>query len=150
MPPLRVSAAGSSSTIATASMKPAPNATSSSMTRSSRTARRVTARAPSTLPAAATSAYSRALDTRQEVRFGVAGRVLQHFLEQPPERLADVRSRAHARSDQVIAAHREVLHREGGILRADRSDGLGERRAGSSEQSQQIVRILARVRQPAT
>jgi len=52
-----------SSTMATDSMNPAPNATSSSITRSSRTARRVTASAPSTLPAAATRAYNNALDT---------------------------------------------------------------------------------------
>src|SRR6185295_2195405 len=117
MPPLRVNAAGSSSTIATESMKPAPNATSSSMTRSSRTARRVTARAPSTLPAAAMSAYSSALDTGEEVLLRVAAGILEHFVQQPGECFPDVGARPHARRDQVVAFHGEVLEGERRVFR---------------------------------
>src|SRR5258705_4134799 len=87
--------------MATESMNPAPNATSSSMTRSSRTARRVTASAPSTLPAAATRAYSRALDTREQVLPGVARRILEHFVQQAGDGPADVGAWPLTRPDHV-------------------------------------------------
>src|SRR5947207_10650926 len=134
--------------MATESMNPAPKATSSSMTRSSRTARRVTASAPSTLPAAATSAYSRALDTREQVLPGVARRILEHFVEQAGERLADVGTRPHTGRDQVVALHREVLESKRRILGANGGDGLQERGARSREKGEQVVRVFPDRRQP--
>src|SRR6266508_2500906 len=121
--PLRANAAGNSSTMATDSMNPAPNATSSSMTRSSRTARRVTASAPSTLPAAATRAYNNALDTREQVFLGIAGRVLEHFFQQPCERLAHIGTGPHAGGDEIVALHREVLQAERRVSGANCGDG---------------------------
>ena len=67
--------------IATDNMNPAPNARKCSITLSCSAARRVTASAPSTLPAAATRAYTRALDTGQQVLLGVARRIFEDFLE---------------------------------------------------------------------
>src|SRR5436189_1338699 len=99
--PLRENAAGNSSTMATDSMKPAPNATSKSMTRSSRTARRVTASAPITLPAAAISAYSSALDTGEEIFPGVARGIFEDFVQQASQYLADVRTGPDTRGDQI-------------------------------------------------
>src|SRR5258705_8786212 len=110
--PLRANAAGNSWTMATDSMTPAPNATSSSMTRSSRTARRVTASAPSTLPAAATRAYNNALDTREQVFPGIASGVVEHFFQQPCERLAHIGTGPDAGGDEIVAFHREVLQAE--------------------------------------
>src|SRR6185503_8495694 len=147
MPPLRVNAAGSSSTIATESMNPAPNATSSSMTRSSRTARRVTASAPSTLPAAAMSAYSSALDTGEEILLRVAARIREHFVEQARERFAHVRARPDPRRDQVIALHRQVLERQRRIVRSHGGHRFANRLGGAD---QEIIDVLAHIRHPAT
>src|SRR5262245_6268599 len=105
-------------------MNPAPNATSSSMTRSSRTARRVTASPPRTFPAAATSAYSRALNTREEVVLRVAVGVFQHFLEQPRQRFPDVGPGPDTGRNEIVAAHREILERERRVLGADPGDDL--------------------------
>src|ERR1044072_7897152 len=127
-------------------MNPAPNATSSSMTRSSRTARRVTASAPRILAAAATSAYSRALNTREQVLLGVAAGILEHFVEQARERLADFRARPHAGRDQVVAAHREILDRERWLLGPDRGHGFLQ---SLGSPYQQVVREFARLREPA-
>src|SRR2546429_8090385 len=95
--------------MATASMNPAPNATKCSMTARPGAARRVTASAPSRLPTAATSAYTRALDMGEQVLLRIAARGLEHLAEQALERLAHVGSRPHSRSDQVVPVHREVL-----------------------------------------
>src|SRR6267143_215141 len=143
--PLRDSAAGSSSTIATDSMKPAPNATRSSMTCSSRTARRVTASAPSTLPAAATSAYNSALDTGQEIALGVARRIFEHFFEQARQCCSHVRPGPDAGGDQVIAFHSQILQAERRIRGPDRGDALPE---GVSRPHQQIVSVFTRLREP--
>src|SRR2546421_11337455 len=126
MAPLRGSAAGKSSTMAIESMNPAPKATSSSMTRSSRTARRVTASAPRTLPAAATRAYNSALDTGQEIRSRVTRRIVENFLQQAAQHLAHIRTRPHAGRDEVIAFDREILERERRVLGADGGDGVQE------------------------
>src|SRR5712664_1227570 len=131
--------------IATDSMNPAPNASRCSMTASSRTARRVTASAPSTLPAAATSAYSRALDTGEQVLLGVAGGVFEHFLEQTRQRLTDVRARTHASGDEIISLHRQILQAERRIRGPDRGDALPE---DVSRPHQQIVCVFTRLREP--
>src|SRR2546423_15370221 len=103
---------------ATASMKPAPNATKCSMTARPRAARRVTASAPITLPSAATSAYTRALDTGQQIALGVALRVLEHLGEQPLRHLAHAGPGPHPRAGQAVPVHREVVRRERILLRA--------------------------------
>src|SRR5712691_8604905 len=72
-------------------MNPAPNATKCSMSLSSLVARRVTASAPSTLPSAATSAYTSALDTGEEILLGVLGRVVEHLAEQALQHLPHLR-----------------------------------------------------------
>src|SRR6266513_571395 len=100
-------------------MKPAPNATKCSMTARPRAARRVTASAPITLPSAATSAYTRALDTGQQVALGVALRVLQHL------------------GEHVVPVHREVLQRQGLLGGADGFDLL--RKAGNGTRETGIV-----------
>src|SRR6266550_131449 len=133
--------------MATDSMNPAPNATSSSMTRR---ARRVTASAPSTLPAAATRAYNNALDTREQVLLGIAGRVLEHLFQQPRERLAHIGTGPHAGGDEIVAFHREVLECQRWIGRADLLDGVRQRSAGSGPQRQQVVSRFAHGRQPTS
>src|SRR6266480_8127246 len=146
----RVNASGSTTTSATASMKPAPNATKCSMTARPRAARRVTASAPITLPSAATSAYTRALDTGQQVTLGVALRVLEHLGQQPLQHLAHVGPGPHPRGDQVVPVHREVLQRQGILGGADRGDdgretGDGRGEAGGVERGQEreeIIRML--------
>src|SRR5262245_42741262 len=130
-------------------MNPAPNATRSSMTRSSRTARRVTATAPSTLPRAATRAYTSALDTGEQVFLRVARGVFEDLVEQPSERFSDVGTGPNPGGDQVIATHREVLERQRWMLRADCGDRLQELGAGSLRQGQQVFRVIADRRQPA-
>src|SRR5206468_391228 len=133
--PERATASGSTSTSATASMKPAPNATKCSISASSRAARRVTASAPTTLPSAATKAYQKALDTGEEVVAGVTGRILEHFREQPLERLPHLRPGAHPGGQEIVPLHRQVLHRQR-ILRCSngrydfRELGDGMREAG--------------------
>src|SRR5213078_2064439 len=129
--PERANASGSTSTSTTASMNPAPNATKCSMTARPRAARRVTASAPITLPSAATSAYTRALDTGQQVALGVALRVLQHLGEQPLQHFAHVGPGPHPRGDQVVPVHREVLQRQGILGGADGFDHL--RKAGNGK-----------------
>src|SRR5881398_1330569 len=110
-------------------MNPAPNATKCSMTARPRAARRVTASAPTTLPSAATSAYTRALDTGQEVLFGVALRILEHQGEQPLQHLAHIGPGTHAGGDQVVPVHREVLQRQGILRGADRGTCPATRRS---------------------
>src|SRR5437660_4935082 len=116
-------------------MKPAPNATKCSMTARPRAARRVTASAPITLPRAATSAYTRALDTGQEVLLGVALRVLEHLGEQALQHFAHVGPGPHPGGDQVVPVHRQILQRQGIFGGADGLDdpweiGRGMRDAG--------------------
>src|SRR5213594_2111747 len=93
-------------------MKPAPNATKCSISTSSRTARRVTASAPTTLPSAAIRAYNRALDTGQQVLLRVAARVLEHLDQQALQGVPHVRPGAHAGGDQIVPVDREVLKRQ--------------------------------------
>src|SRR5437016_8103574 len=152
--PERANASGSSSTRATASMKPAPNATKCSISASSRAARRVTASAPTTLPSAATKAYQKALDTGEEVVAGVTGRILEHFREQPLERLPHLRPGAHPGGQEIVPLHRQVLHRQR-IFRCSngrydfRQPGNGKRETGNGEsrqQGQQVVRVLPHLR----
>src|SRR2546428_11070603 len=95
--------------MATASMNPAPNATKCSMTARPRAARRVTASAPSRLPSAATSAYTRALDMGEQVLLRIAARVLEHLAEQALERLAPVGAPPPPRSAQSRSVHRAGL-----------------------------------------
>src|SRR5581483_4625743 len=153
----RANASGSTSTIATASMKPAPNATTCAITASSRAARRATARPPTTLPRAATRAYRSALDTRQEILAGVAPRVLEDLGEQALERLAHRGPGPHPRLEQVGARHREVFEGQRVLGGADRGDDIREPGEGKGEarvverrqQREQIVRRVARGREPA-
>src|SRR5438874_160710 len=148
--PERANASGSSSTSATASMNPAPNATKCSISASSRAARRVTASAPATLPRAATRAYSSALDTGQQLVSGVARGIFQHVREQPRQRLPQLRAGPHARRDQVVPGHREVLERERILGGADCLHHLHEIRTGMRDagcgmrwqQRQQVVDVL--------
>src|SRR5213594_2917650 len=133
--PERANASGSTSTSATASMKPAPNATKCSISASSRAARRVTASAPTTLPSAATRAYQKALDTGEEVIARVTGRILEHFRQQPLERLAHLRPGAHPGGQEIVALYRQVLHRQRILRRPNgrhdfREVGDGMRDAG--------------------
>src|SRR6267378_5807879 len=143
--PLLASASGRISTIATESMNPAPNATKCSMSLSSLVARRVTARAPSTLPSAATSAYTRALDTGQEILLGVLGRVVEHLAQQAFEHLAHVGAGTHAGGDQIVTLHGEVLERQRRIGGANGRDRFHDARG---RQLQQIVDVLPHLRQP--
>src|SRR6266700_6838385 len=147
--PAQAKASGKSSTTATASMKPAPNATKCSISASSRAARRVTASAPTTLPSAATRAYPRALDTGEKIGARVAGRILEHLREQPLERRPHVGPGPHARGQEVVAFHREGFHGQGVFRCPNGLHDLRERGAGSGEQDQQIVGIFAHLRQPA-
>src|SRR5439155_25281222 len=118
--PERANASGSTSITATASMKPAPNATQCSMTARPRAARRVTASAPITLPSAATSAYTSALDTGQEVPLRVALRVFQHLREQALQHIAHVGAGPHSCRDQVVPVDREILQGQGILSGEDR------------------------------
>src|SRR5213595_2438238 len=129
--PERANASGSSSTRATASMNPAPNATKCSISASSRAARRVTARAPATLPKAATRAYSSALDTGEQLLPRIARRVLEHVGEQPRQRLPHLRAGPHARRDEIVAADGEVLQSQRVLGGADRRRDL--RKAGNGK-----------------
>src|SRR6266566_7396878 len=155
--PERANASGSTSTSATASMKPAPNATKCSMTARPRAARRVTASAPSTLPSAATSAYTKALDTGQQVLLGVALRILEHLGEQPLQHFAHVRPGPHPRGDQVVPVHRELRQRQRILRGADRCDdgreaGNGKRETGNVQRGQyreQVVGVFPGLRKPA-
>src|SRR6266576_5835938 len=143
--PERANASGKSSTTATASMNPAPNATKCSISASSRAARRVTASAPTTLPSAAIRAYPRELDTGEEIVARVAGRILEHFREQPLERLPHLRPGAHAGGQKIVAFHREVRYGQRVLCRPNGLHPLWERGAGSGtgrEQGQQVVGIL--------
>src|SRR6266700_2770919 len=154
--PERANASGSSSTKATASMNPAPNATKCSMSASSRAARRVTASAPATLPSAATRAYNRALDTGEQLLPRVARRVVEHFGEQPRQRLPHLRAGPHARRDEIVAGDREVLQGQRVLGGADCLHHLHEIRTGMRDagcgmrwqQRQQVVGILAHLREP--
>src|SRR5207249_2099115 len=147
--PERANASGSTSTKATASMKPAPNARKCSIGASSRAARRVTASAPTTLPSAATRAYPRALDTGEEISARVAGRILEHLREQPLERLPDLGPGPHARGQEIVALHRQVLHRQRVLRRSNGLNDFRERGAGSGEQDQQVVGVFTHLGQPA-
>src|SRR3989449_4166842 len=143
--PERANASGKTSTRATASMKPAPNATKCSIRASSRAARRVTASAPTTLPSAAMRAYPRALDTREEIVARVAGRILEHFREQPLEGRSHLGPGPHARGQEVVAFYREVLYGQGILGSPNGRHNLRAGRAGSGtrrEQGQQVVGIL--------
>src|SRR6266540_2099699 len=134
---------------ATESMNPAPNASKCSMTVSSRTARRVTASAPSTLPAAAMSAYNRALDTGEEIHLGVAAWILQDLVKQPLQCFANAWTGANTGGDEIVSFHRQVLEDEWRVSCAN----LHKRRehgAGSREQRQQIICGVADRRQPPT
>src|SRR3989449_7208023 len=131
--PERANASGNTSTSATASMKPAPNATKCSIRASSRAARRVTASAPTTLPSAATRAYQKALDTGEEVVARVTGRILEHFRQQPLERLAHLRPGAHPGGQEIVALHGEVFHGQGVLRGADGGDDLCEPGNGKRE-----------------
>src|SRR2546421_62017 len=111
--PLRANASGRISTIATASMNPAPNATKCSITWRPSAARRVTASAPTTLPSAATRAYITALDTGEQVLLRVAGGILEHLGEQALQRLAHAGAGSHAGGEEVVARNGEVLQRQG-------------------------------------
>src|SRR5438094_5509385 len=137
-------------------MKPAPNATKCSISASSRAARRVTASAPTTLPSAATKAYQKALDTGEEVVAGVTGRILEHFREQPLERLPHLRPGAHPGGQEIVPLHRQVLHRQR-ILRCSngrydfRELGDGMRDAGCGmrrEEGEQVVGVFPNLGKP--
>src|SRR5260370_40240200 len=101
-------------------MNPAPNARNCSMAWRLRVAWRVTASAPITLPQAASTAGTRALDTGEQILLGVACGVLQDFAEQLGERGADVGTGPHARGQQVVTGHGEVLQ-------GDRAAGIVDR-----------------------
>src|SRR5438128_4545439 len=154
--PERANASGSSSTKATASMNPAPNATKCSISASSRAARRVTARAPATFPSAATRAYSSALDTSEQLLPRVARGVVEHVGEQPRQRLAHLGAGPHPRRDEVVSGDGEVLEREGILGGADRLDDFRELRDGMRDagcgmrrdQRQQVFGVLTGLRQP--
>src|SRR4029077_1087953 len=145
--PERANASGSSSTNATASMNPAPNATKCSISASSRAARRVTAKPPATFPRAATRAYSRALDTSEQLLPGVARRVFEDVAEQPRQGLAHLRAGPHARSDEIIARDREVLEGQGIFRGADGRHDAGKRDGGRGKR-QQIGGILPHLLEP--
>src|SRR3989454_86352 len=149
--PLRANASGRISTSATASMNPAPKATKCSITWRPSAARRVTASAPTTLPSAATSAYSTALDTGEQVRLGVAGRILEHLGEQALERLPHVGAGSHARREEVVAGDGEVLQGQGVLPLSHGTHGFGEKGEGSGtrrRQREQIIGVLTHLRQP--
>src|SRR2546425_3047556 len=112
-------------------MKPAPNATKCSIRASSRAARRVTASAPTTLPSAAMRAYPRALDTGEEIVARVAGRILEHLCEQPLEGRSHFGPGPHARGQEVVAFHREVLYGQGILRGTNGLHNLREWGAGS-------------------
>src|SRR5438477_9445996 len=131
--PDRANASGSSSTKATASMNPAPNATKCSISASSRAARRVTASAPATFPTAATRAYSSALDTSEQLLPRVARGVVEHVGEQPRQRLAHNRPGPHPCRDEIVAADREVLQSQRVLGGADRLDDVRQLRGGMRE-----------------
>src|SRR2546427_424275 len=138
-------------TITPASMNPAPKATKCSITWRPSAARRVTASAPTTLPSAATSAYSTALDTGEQVRLGVAGRILEHLGEQALQRLAYVGAGSHARGEEVVARDGEVLQRQGVLPLSHGAHGFGEKGEGSGtrrRQREQIIGVLTHLRQP--
>src|SRR5438874_6266914 len=141
--PERANASGSSSTSATASMNPAPNATKCSISASSRAARRVTASAPATLPRAATRAYSSALDTGEQLVSRVARRIFQHVREQPRQRLPQLRAGPHARRDQVVLGHAEILERERILCCADCLHRLHEIRTGMRDAGCRVRRQAA-------
>src|SRR5882762_11964208 len=137
-------------------MKPAPNATKCSIRASSRAARRVTASAPTTLPSAAMRAYPRALDTGEEVVARVTGRILEYFRQQPLEGLSHFGPGPHARGQEVVAFHRQILYGQGVLRRPNGLHDLRERgkRKGDTgdveprEQCQQVVRVLTHLREP--
>src|SRR5204863_5624367 len=145
--PERANASGKSSTTATASMNPAPNATKCSIRASSRAARRVTARAPATFPRTATRAYSSALDTSEQLLPRVARGVVEHVAEQPRQRLAHLGAGSHPRRDEIVAADGEVLQSQRVLGGADRRHDLGQTGNGKREtgngkrrkQHQQVV-----------
>jgi len=72
-------------------------------------------------------------------------RILEHFLEQPRQRLPDFRPRSHPGSDQIIPAYGQILQGERRTLRADVRDRLLECIRRTDEQ---VVRVLARFREP--
>src|SRR5919109_982829 len=151
--PERANASGSSSTSATASMKPAPNATKCSISTSSRAARRVTARAPATLPNAATRAYTSALDTSEQLVSRVTRRVFQHVRQQPRQRLAHFRAGPHTGRDEVVAADGEVLQRQGVPGRPNSLHNLGEWGGGGGThrgKPEKVVGVFAELRHPAS
>src|SRR5439155_11068572 len=114
-------------------------------------ARRVTASAPTTLPSAATSAYSTALDTGEQVRLRVAGGILEHLGEQALQRVAHVGARSHAGGEEVVARDGEVLQGQGVLPLSHGAHGFWEKGEGRSthrRQSEQIVGVLAHLRQP--
>src|SRR5438093_1010299 len=79
--------------------------------------------------AAATRAYSRALDTGEQVLLRVAGGILEHFLEQARQRCSHFGTGSHSGGDEVVATDGEILQVERRVLGADRSDGFQERGA---------------------
>src|SRR5256885_6323586 len=104
-----------------------------------------------TLPSAATSAYSTALDTGEQVRLGVAGRILEHLGEQALQRLAHVWAGSHARREEVVARDGEVLQRQGVLPLSHGAHGFGEKGEGSGtrrRQREQIIGVLTHLRQP--
>src|SRR5712691_5773939 len=123
-------------------MKPAPNATKCSIRASSRAARRVTASAPTTFPSDAMRAYPRALDTGEEVVARVTGRILEYFHQQPLEGLSHLGPGPHARGQEVVAFHRQILYGQRVLRGADRRDhfrklGDGMRDAGGGMRRKQ-------------
>src|SRR5207244_8983737 len=64
---------------------------------------------PISLPSAASTAYSSALDMCEQVVLPVARRVLEHLGKEPLECGADVGTRAHARRKQVVTRHGEIF-----------------------------------------
>src|SRR3989441_4513059 len=155
--PLRANASGRISTMATASMNPAPKATKCSITWRPSAARRVTASAPTTLPSAATRAYITALDTGEQVLLRVAGGILEHLGEQALQRLAHAGAGSHAGGEEVVAGDGKVFQRHRVLGGADRchdrrQSGNGKRETGNverREQRQELVGVLAGFREPA-
>src|SRR3989442_1530239 len=99
----------------------------------------------------ATSAYSTALDTGEQVRLRVAGGILEHLGEQALERVAHVWARSHAGGEEVVARDGEVLQRQGVLPLSHGAHGFWEKGEGRSthrRQSEQIVGVLAHLRQP--
>src|SRR5437660_1596012 len=139
--------------MATASMNPAPNATKCSISRRLPGERRTTAMPPSRLPSAATRAKTsgETLDTGQEVVPRVARRILEHLVQQPCERRADVRPRSHPGGEEIVAVDGQLRQRQRILRGAHRVDDGRKRgaRSGHAEQEQEIAGRVADLREPA-